>query len=74
MHTEYLGYLAIFFIIVAFLFKDVKRIRIWNAVGAATFALYGFLKGAYPVFLGNAMIAGVNIFQLFSLFRKPNHK
>lgn len=69
--TESLGYLAIVFIVIAFSFQDVKRIRIWNAIGSTTFAIYGALKGAYPVLIGNAIIAAINYVQLYRIYTLP---
>ncbi len=66
---ESLGYLAIVFIVIAFTFQDIKRIRIWNAVGSSTFALYGLLKGAYPVMIGNGIIAAINIVQIWRIYK-----
>ena len=43
---------------------DRTRLRLINLLGAASFAVYGLLIEAYPVFAVNLLIVGINIFYL----------
>ncbi|OOH90567.1 lactate dehydrogenase [Pasteurellaceae bacterium 15-036681] len=53
--VEILGYIAMILVAGSFLLKDVVKLRIVNAIGAACFVIYGLLIGSFPV-------TGLNIF------------
>lgn len=63
--TSLLGYLAMAVLIISFAFKNIRRLRIWNAVGCLLFLAYGFLIEAYPVMITNAFILVLNLYFLF---------
>lgn len=67
---QLLGYAASILIATSLLMRSIVRLRVINMVGAATFSLYGFLIGAYPVALLNLMTTGINIVQLIRLQRR----
>lgn len=67
---ELLGYLASALIAASLLMRSIVRLRIINLTGAATFSLYGFLIGAYPVGLLNLLTASINVIQLIRLRRR----
>lgn len=67
---QLLGYAASILIATSLLMRSIVRLRIINLVGAATFAVYGFLIGAYPVGVLNTMTAMINIVQLIRLQRR----
>jgi len=50
--------------------RSVLRLRLINLAGAVTFAVYGFLIGAYPVGILNTMTASINVYQLIRLRRR----
>lgn len=70
--TDYIGYLASFFIVGGFLLKDLRKIRLVNLLGCLCFVIYGiFLKDyrdlnqwLFPVIVPNALLALVQIYQL----------
>lgn len=64
---EVIGIIATLFIILAFLNKDVKKIRIFDIVGALLFILYGLLIKSFSTVLLNLVLTGVNIYQLYKL-------
>lgn len=70
MSLQLLGYAASVLIATSLLMRSIVRLRIINLVGAATFAVYGFLIGAYPVGFLNLMTASINIVQLIRLRRR----
>ncbi|MDH2999000.1 lactate dehydrogenase [Pasteurellaceae bacterium LFhippo2] len=53
--VEILGYVAMLLVAGSFLLKDVVKLRLVNAVGAACFVVYGLLIDSFPV-------TGLNIF------------
>ena len=50
MFVEILGIVASLFVISAFLFKNVKIIRLLDAVGALLYVIYGILIHSYANF------------------------
>jgi len=67
---QVLGYAASALIATSLLMRSIVRLRIINMAGAATFSLYGFLIGAYPVGILNAMTTAINVVQLIRLQRR----
>ena len=64
--TEYIGYLASFFIMSSFLMKDIKKLRVINCLGCASFVAYGFmLQTSWPIIITNAFILVTNFYYLF---------
>lgn len=67
---QLLGYAASILIATSLLMRSIVRLRAINLVGAATFSLYGFLIGSYPVAILNLMTTTINIVQLIRLQRR----
>ncbi|MCM2316027.1 MAG: YgjV family protein [Thermoanaerobaculia bacterium] len=67
---QLLGYGASVLIAISLMQRSVLRLRLINLAGAATFAIYGFLIGAFPVGILNTMTASINIYQLIRLRRR----
>ncbi len=67
---QLLGYAASILIAVSLLMRSIVRLRIVNMAGAATFSVYGFLIGAYPVGLLNLLTTMINVVQLVRLQRR----
>jgi hypothetical protein len=67
--TEYVGYAASALVLVSFLMKDIRVLRIINSVGCVLFILYGALLFSIPVIVTNVAIVIINLFYLFR--RKP---
>ncbi|MGB0883704.1 MAG: YgjV family protein [Flavobacteriales bacterium] len=63
--TTLIGYLAMAVLIASFSFKNIRRLRLWNALGCLLFLVYGFLIGAIPVLITNAFILVLNLYFLF---------
>ena len=62
--VESIGYLALGFIALAFMFSDLRTIRAINVVGCATFIVYASLKGGMlPVLLANVMIICIHTYK-----------
>jgi hypothetical protein len=65
-----LGYAASVLIATSLMMRSIVRLRMINLAGAATFSVYGFLIGAYPVGILNLMTATINVVQLIRLQRR----
>ena len=62
---EYIGYVAMAFIGISFLMKDIRKLRLLNLIGAGLFIVYGILLKKPPIYLLNSFIVLVNIYYLF---------
>ncbi len=67
---QILGYTASLIIATSLLMRSIVRLRLINLIGAATFSVYGFLIGAYPVGILNLLTTSINIVQLVRLQRR----
>lgn len=65
---EALGYLGSLFVLVSFLLKDIKRIRIVNIVGAIFFVVYGISTKTWATAFMNAALVCVHIFYLVKMY------
>jgi len=63
--VEWVGYAAMLTLMVSFMMKDMKKLRVINSVGCLLFVVYGFMLGSLPVIITNAFIAMVNFYYLF---------
>lgn len=70
LSLQLLGYAASILIAASLLMRSIVRLRVINLAGAATFSLYGFLIGAYPVGVLNLLTSIINIVQLVRLRRR----
>ena len=70
MSVEILGIVASLFVISAFLFKNVKIIRLLDAVGALLYVIYGILIHSYANILLNTVLIAVQIYHLHKLNKK----
>ena len=73
---ECLGYVGMLFVILSFLFKDIKWLRLFNVIGSILSAIYGFLTRTYPTAILNCILFLVNIVYLvvYSLRGNKNDK
>lgn len=62
--TEALGILATLLVLVSFLFKDEKKIRVINLCGAVLFVLYGLALDALSVWILNGALIIIHICHL----------
>lgn len=70
---EIIGYIGSFLIAVSLMMKNIWMLRRINLIGAATFATYGAIIGAYPVLILNSFIALVDIYYLWGMYRKKDY-
>ena len=64
MNYEIIGIAGSFLIIIAFLMKGEKNIRVMDAVGALLFVIYGCLIGSFSTVLLNTVLIAVQIINL----------
>lgn len=64
MKYEAVGLCGTVFILIAFMFNDEKRIRIFDLIGAVLFVAYGFLIGAYSNVVLNGILIVIQLVKL----------
>ncbi len=64
--TDWVGYAAMATVLISFLMKDVKKLRLINSLGCFLFVIYGFLLQplSLPIIVTNTAIFGINIYYL----------
>jgi hypothetical protein len=66
--TEFFGYLASIVVLLSFLMKDVRRLRMVNIIGCLLFTTYGVLLGfSIPIIVTNLSIIVINVVYLIKL-------
>ena len=64
--TDWVGYAAMLALLVSFMMKDVKKLRVINSVGCGLFVIYGFmLSTSWPIVITNSAIICINFYYLF---------
>ncbi|MEC3907241.1 uroporphyrinogen decarboxylase [Tamlana sp. 2201CG12-4] len=65
--VEWIGYAAMATVLVSFLMKSVKKLRIVNSFGCLLFVLYGMALTplSYPIIITNTAIFCINMYYLF---------
>ena len=66
--TEFTGYIATFLVMLSFMMKNVTRLRVINAIGCATWILYGFMLDSNPIIVTNVGILAINTVHLLRNF------
>ena len=70
--AERIGYIATGVLLVSFTMKQLRTLRIVNAIACVLFVLYGILlSNAWPIIFSNAAIFCINI---YNLYLKKNNK
>ncbi|MGN7865598.1 uroporphyrinogen decarboxylase [Chryseobacterium sp. 22458] len=66
--TTYIGYSASVFIVLSFILKDVRKIRIVNMIGCICFVIYGFFfsEPLWPVIIPNGLICFIQMYHLIA--------
>jgi len=63
--TEIIGYAASLGVLLSFLMKEIRTLRIVNTVGCALFVTYGLMLWSWPIIITNLAIIGINFYYLF---------
>ena len=64
MNYEIIGLVASIFVLISFIPKNVKQIRIINIIGCTIWIAYGLITGALSVWIMNLLVMFVHIFHL----------
>ena len=70
---DIIGYSGSFLIALSLSMKSISRLRRINLIGASTFAVYGLLVQAYPVFVLNGFISAVDIYYLLQMRKQKDY-
>ncbi len=63
--AEFIGYVAMAFLVISFLPKQIKRVRTINLIGCIFFVLYGIMLGwKWPLIISNGLVACIQIYYL----------
>lgn len=64
--VQIIGYAASLFIVMSFVVKNIKHIRIINLIGCVFFVIYGVMLGMlWPIIIPNAVICFIQVYYLF---------
>lgn len=64
--TEIIGYLASLGVLLSFLMKNIRTLRIVNTIACTIFIVYGVLLAySIPIILTNGAIVMINLYYLF---------
>ncbi|TJY36407.1 uroporphyrinogen decarboxylase [Pontimicrobium aquaticum] len=64
--TEWVGYAAMLALLISFMMKDVRKLRLINSIGAILFVVYGFMLAiSWPIIITNVAILCINFYYLF---------
>lgn len=64
MNFEIIGTLASLIVLISFLCKSERKIRLVNILGAILFVIYGILINSFSVWFLNGMLILIHIFKL----------
>jgi hypothetical protein len=70
--VDIIGYAGSVLIAVSITMNNIWKLRWINLFGAGTFAVYGLIVKAYPVFVLNSFITVVDIFYLVQMSRRKD--
>jgi hypothetical protein len=71
--TDIIGYLASLGVLLSFLMKEIKTLRIVNILGCFLFVIYGvMLNFSWPIIITNVSIIIINLYYLFKISGNKN--
>ena len=65
--NEIIGLSATVFVLIAFLMRGERKIRIFDLIGAILFVAYGMKIGSMSTVLLNTVLVGIQIFKICTL-------
>ena len=69
-YADWLGYIASGLIAISMMMSSILKFRLINLAGGLCFSIYGFVLGALPVGYLNGFIVCVNLYYLWTFYRK----
>lgn len=70
---EIIGYSGSVLVAISLMMRNILKLRVINFFGASTFAVYGYLVGAYPVLILNSFIAIIDLYYLAEMLKQKDH-
>jgi hypothetical protein len=70
---ELIGYTGSILVAISLMMKSLVRLRVVNFFGALVFIIYGLFIGAIPVVFLNTLILGVNVYNLWQMWRQKDY-
>lgn len=71
--TEYAGYIASATVLISFLMKNIRTLRIVNSIGCLLFIGYGVMLESIPIVVTNAAIVLINGYYLIRMRLKSSN-
>ncbi len=69
--TEIIGYVAMTFLVVSFIPKQIRKVRMINLIACVIFIAYGVMLGMkWPIVISNGLVGIIQMYHLF-LAKKP---
>ncbi len=63
--ASYVGYAASFFVVLSFVLKDLRKVRVVNLIGCIFFVIYGIYSGMlWPIIIPNAILCFIQAYHL----------
>ncbi len=62
---QIVGYIAMTLLVVSFIPKQMKTVRVVNLIACMFFVVYGILLSAWPIVISNVAVCCVQIYHLF---------
>lgn len=63
--VNYIGYAASFFVVLSFVLKDLRKVRLVNIIGCVLFVIYGIYSNMlWPIIIPNAVLCLIQGYHL----------
>ena len=64
---EVVGYIGTLLVILSYLSKDIKNLRILSITACIVFIVYGVMKEDYPILITNLAIIVINLIKVLKI-------
>lgn len=73
---EIVGYVGMVFVLLSFLMRNIRWLRILNIIGGTFCCVYGIITKTYPTAILNGLLVAINLSMPIRWFisEKKNHK
>ena len=61
---DVVGYIGTIIVLLSFMMKDMRNLRIISIIGCIIFIIYGYLSNAMPTIIVNVLIIILNLYKL----------
>lgn len=74
VNYEIIGLTATTFVLLSFLMREVKSIRIVNIIGAVCFVIYGMLINSLSTWIMNGVLIVIHVIYLVKIYKSESEK